>query len=243
MLLSHATWTEVEDYLKKDDLLLIPIGSTEQHGPTGIIGTDHLTANDVAVRVGEQLKAYVAPAINYGMAVHHMDFPGSATMKPSTFISYIKDITESFIHHGFKKIFYVNGHGGNIAPLLTAYSEIKTHGVELTLKTINWYELPEVQAYESEHFGDQNGFHATCGEVSMTQFTHPEAFSKIENIQFEIDRPEFSMPMSPTEFRKTFPDGRMYSNPGLCTPEHGQKILDIAVSAAVQKIQKIVQQK
>ena len=68
MNLSTLTWTEVESYLKTKNSLILPIGSTEQHGPTGLLGTDHLCAEAVSAGVGAKLQMMVAPSVNYGMA-------------------------------------------------------------------------------------------------------------------------------------------------------------------------------
>lgn len=238
MRLSEATWPQVEEYLKGNQTLIIPIGSVEQHGPTGLIGTDYFTATAIAEEISRREKIYVAPPICYGMARHHLAFPGSASLKPSTFIQVIKDISTSMIGHGFQRIFFLNGHGGNVAPLLTAFSEIKDFDVDALLKTISWYTLADVQNYENEHFGKENGFHATCGEVSLTHFTHSHAFEKITPQNFEVEEFEFQMPMSPTEYRKTFPDGRMMSNPGLANKTHGEKLFEIAVQACSKEIHK-----
>lgn len=240
MKLSNATWTEVEVYLKSKNTLIIPIGSTEQHGPTGLIGTDYVTAQRISEAVGAKLGVYVAPPICYGMALHHMAFPGSAALKPSTLLQMVLEIIESFKKHGFKKIVFVNGHGGNIPTVTAAFSEVKSGSDNSILELINWWRLQEVQAYETEHFGDQNGFHATVGEVAVTMHLEPEAFDKIPNTQFKIERPKHHWPMGPEEFRKTFFDGRMESNPGLATKHHGEKIFQIAVDAIAHKVDEVI---
>ncbi len=183
MLLAHLTWPQVEDYLKNSDELIIPIGSVEQHGPTGLIGTDFLTAVDISKAVGDKKKIMVAPGINYGMASHHMAFAGSATLSPKTLISVVCDVVSSFYKHGFRKITFINGHGGNIAIISSAFCELKYtedfQGLDLILK--NWWQLEGVKNYETSHFGDESGFHATIGEVSVTQFNQKEAFENSLN--------------------------------------------------------------
>ncbi|MFN7553559.1 creatininase family protein, partial [Microcystis sp.] len=77
MLLQLSTWLEVESYLEQSQGIIIPIGSTEQHGPTGLIGTDALCAEAIAKGVGTQVRAMVAPTLNVGMALHHTAFPGT----------------------------------------------------------------------------------------------------------------------------------------------------------------------
>ena len=83
MELHTSTWQEVEAYLEGSSGIIVPIGSTEQHGPTGLIGTDAITAEVISLRIGELTGALVGPTISIGMAEHHMAFPGSMTMRPS----------------------------------------------------------------------------------------------------------------------------------------------------------------
>lgn len=228
MELSLKTWTQVEDYLKSSQTLIVPVGSTEQHGPTGLIGTDFITALEISKKVGLKTKRLVAPSLNYGMANHHIGFAGSASLNPSTYILVIKDLVESWKSQGFKNFLFINGHGGNIAPLTSSFSEIKRGSENSKFSLINWWHLKPVQDYENLVFKDQNGHHATCGEVSVTQYVRPEAFKNIPHMDFKIKPTQSHWPLSSTEMRDFYPDGRMGSNPGLATPEHGEKIIQIA---------------
>ncbi len=230
MELALKTWTQIEDYLKSCQTLIIPVGSTEQHGPTGLMGTDFITAFEISKLVGQQAHRLVAPSLNYGMANHHLAFAGSASLNPSTYIQVIKDLVESWKMQGFKNFLFINGHGGNIAPLTSSFSEIKRGDETSKFSLINWWHLKEVQDYETEVFKDENGFHATCGEVSVTQYFCPDAFKNITNVQFKIDRPVTHWPLSATEMKHFYPDGRMASNPGRATSAHGQIIAQLAAA-------------
>ncbi|MDQ6982846.1 MAG: creatininase family protein, partial [Mariprofundus sp.] len=124
MQLALSTWQEVEAYLKHSTGIVIPIGSTEQHGPNGLIGTDAICPEKIAFGMAEAVNILIAPTISYGMSQHHMAFTGTITIKPSTLIRVVADVVESLRQHGFTHFYFINGHGGNIAPVTSAFSEI-----------------------------------------------------------------------------------------------------------------------
>ena len=228
MELKFCTWQEVETYLEKSRAIVLPIGSTEQHGPNGLIGTDALCPESLALKLGEETGALIAPTISVGMAQHHLAFAGSITLLPSTLILVIRDTVNSLIQHGFRRFYFLNGHGGNIATVNAAFSEVyaqsslgqapgKSDDVRCRLK--NWWEADGVMALSRELFGDADGSHATCGEVSLTQYAYPHS----------IKTAEMNPPIAPNgpiydaaDYRRRFPDGRIGSNPSLANPEAGK---------------------
>lgn len=233
----ERTWPEVEQYLKSGKrTVLFPIGSTEQHGPSGILGIDYLTSQSLALKLGEDLDLLVLPPLPFGMAQHHLAFPGTLSLQPSTYILLITDLIKSLERHGVEKIWFINGHGGNIAPLTTAFCQYLDNKQTLDLQLINWWHLPEVTAYEKEVFGDLNGFHATCGEISLTQFTHPQAYTR-PDYKFEGPGPQKTQwPVSPEKCRELFPQGHMGSLPSLASAEHGKKIFHLALEGCKKRI-------
>ena len=234
MRLQLVTWPDVEQYLKSSTGIIIPIGSTEQHGPNGLVGTDALTAEFIAHGVGEKTGALVAPTIAVGMAQHHLGFPGSMTLRPSTLIAVVRDNIQSLMRHGFTRFFFVNGHGGNIATVTAAFSEIyaerslqrgsNTPSVKCKLR--NWWEGSGSRALSKELYGNQEGSHATPSEVSLTFFMHPQTEKKVPMEPEVAPNGSFA---DADDYRSTFPDGRIGSNPNLSTAAHGKRIYEIAV--------------
>jgi creatinine amidohydrolase len=239
MLLHLCTWPEVEAYLQTCQGIILPIGSTEQHGPTGLIGTDAICAEAIAKGVGEATGALVAPTINVGMALHHTSFPGSISLRPSTLMLVIRDYLVSLSRYGFRKFFFINGHGGNVATLKAAFSETYATLADLQMpgaeqaqcQVNNWYMGRSVYTLAKELYGDREGSHATPSEVALTQFIYPALIKQAElTAEVSSDHRIYGA----ADFRRRYPDGRMGSDPSLATPEHGQQLYELAVAEIAQ---------
>jgi creatinine amidohydrolase len=234
MLLHLSTWQEVEDYLKKSPGIIFPIGSTEQHGPTGLIGTDAICAEAIAKGVGEATGALVAPTINVGMALHHSAFPGTISLRPSTMMLVIQDYLTCLVKAGFTRFFFINGHGGNMATLKATFAQVYDHLTNSNLVNAdqvrcqigNWFMCRSVYQLAKELYGNQEGSHATPSEVALTQFIYPEA---IKNTPLSAQVASGYPIYGAADFRLHYPDGRMGSNPALATPEHGKQFYEVAV--------------
>ena len=243
MQLQLASWPEVETYLRTKRGIILPIGSTEQHGPTGLIGTDAICAEVIARGVGEATGALVAPTIAIGMAQHHLGFPGSITLRPQTLIGVLCDTVLSLARHGFARFYFLNGHGGNIATVSTAFSEIyaeRSLGMDraaVKCRLRNWWQGQSVQALAKELYGEAEGSHATPSEVAVTQFAYPHAIKRAPLDPPVAKKGGFT---DAEDYRRNFPDGRIGSNPALATPEAGKRLYEAAVASAAEDYAKWV---
>ena len=121
------------DALDRDKtILVLPLGSVEQHGRHMPVGTDTLLAQSVSLAAAETLPGRVAvlPPPWYGFSAHHMRFPGTVTLKAATLMAVVEDIVESLVSHGFRRILVVNGHGGNggVVDVLASVLGHRFHG-------------------------------------------------------------------------------------------------------------------
>jgi creatinine amidohydrolase len=143
-LLANMTWPEVEERLRECDIVLIPVGSTEQHGPALPVSTDHYIATQFAYRAAEMVldkhKVVVTPTIAFGFSPHHMEFKGTITLSELTLSSMISDVCYSLAEHGFKKIVLVNGHGGNETAIANALHDMQGN-IDAKVYSVNWWSL------------------------------------------------------------------------------------------------------
>jgi creatinine amidohydrolase len=233
MQLALSTWQEVEDYLRSSRGIIIPIGSTEQHGPNGLIGTDYLDAEFIAKGVGDKIGCLVAPTLTIGMSQHHLGFTGSITLRPSTLIAVVGDVVHSLLRHGFERFLFINGHGGNVHTVHAAFDEIyaalslRGDSSPVRCKMEFWSSGPRGKALAAELYGDSNGNHATAAEVSLAQFYQRDA---IKHAQMTPKvAPRSTGFFDSADYRRRFADGRIGSDPSLSSPEHGERLYAAAV--------------
>lgn len=232
--LALMAWPTVEAYLKQRDDVLIPVGSIEQHGPNGLIGTDTLVAKAIARGVGLACGACVGPSIPVGMAQHHLDFAGSVTLRPSTLMAVVEDIVLSLARSGFRSFNFINGHGGNNATLEAAFAQLYARsslegvGGGIRCRLSNYFDLPEIRTLSRSLYGDAGGTHATVAEIAITMHLYPN------NVRPMIFDPEIAPSgytfQDAASYRKVYPDGRIGSNPALAKIDDGARFLELAIN-------------
>lgn len=144
MKISDMNWSQVEAYLKHDDRAVVPLGSTEQHACLSL-SVDSILAERIAVEAAEPLGVPVFPVIPYGITPYYMAYPGTISLRAQTYLSLITDVLESLRRTGFKRILFVNGHGGN-GPGQSAIAEWLADNTDCRVRFHNWWNAPRTLA-------------------------------------------------------------------------------------------------
>jgi creatinine amidohydrolase len=144
MRISDMNWMMVEDYLKRDDRCVLPLGSTEQHAYLSL-SVDSILAERIAVEAAKPLGVPVFPVVAYGITPYFRAFPGSITLRVDTYLRMVGDILDAMAEQGFKRILIVNGHGGN-APAQSLAVEWMSDHPEIRIKFHNWWNAPKTWA-------------------------------------------------------------------------------------------------
>lgn len=247
MNLQTATSQEVEDYLKSCTGIVLPTGSLEQHGPIGLIGTDAICVDTIAQSAASQSSMLVAPVLSYAPAQFNLGFAGTISLSAQTFAKIFTEITTSLMRSGFDRIYVLNGHGANLAPLKSAVHDLylKYDDESPMVKIRNWWDFSEVNTLRQELYGDWEGLHGTPSEVSITQ----QVMRTV--VREDASPPE---PLSPDDLREAagdyhgpatrhkeaFADGRVGSYSELADPAHGAQLIEAATQALIQEFNAFV---
>lgn len=233
MLLKLALWQDVQEYLERRSDVVIPFGGTEQHGPSGPLGTDLIVAEELANELGQERNAMVAPAIPYGISQAHGAFPGTVSLKPATVLAVVNDAIESLAQQGFRRFLLVNAHHGSKAILQAACAQVHAAIPDSRCLSVQWWELPEVRSLVLEMFGAREGHHATPGELSIVRRFYPRAVIDVPPMDRFEPVPE-PVTWTAADFRQRYPDGRIGSDPGLSSGAAGDQIFAAASRGLVE---------
>jgi creatinine amidohydrolase len=158
---NRLTWPEMNEAISMQKVVLLPTGSTEQHGHHLPLDVDVFLVESVCLEVGRRIpdKVLVLPPISYGLNLHHIDFPGTIHIEPDVFVAFGLNIIKSVAYHGFKKILLVNGHGSNtpLIDLIARKTVLETNSLcaalgyfGLAMEAFNQVKDTEVMAHADE---------------------------------------------------------------------------------------------
>jgi creatinine amidohydrolase len=248
MQFEELTSPEVAALDRDRTVLILPLGSVEQHGNHLPLGTDTLLAHSVSLAAAERLNGKVAvlPPPWYGFSVHHMRFAGTVTLRAETLIAATEDIVGSVVKHGFRRILLVNGHGGNggVIDLLASTLGHKHYG-RARIAAVTYFTLAReaIAALRRSEMGGMG--HACEFETAMIQHIRPEL------VRTELAEATYPDPGSPylttdllggsavrtyLDFADLSPTGTL-GDPLLSTPEAGARFFEAAVGALADFIE------
>lgn len=184
--INELTWEDVAVYLKNNDIVIIPAGSTEEHGPAGPLGVDAYAAIALAEDAAKKSGVLVTPPIWFGDSSHHTGFPGTISLRPSTLIEVIKDVSKSLARNGFKKIIIINGHKmANLPALGTAAKELHEYDLpDVFFAVIDPWKIARKISAEIK---DTNEHHSGELEISHVWYKHPHLIKKNKLTNFKLD--------------------------------------------------------
>ncbi|GAB3039633.1 creatininase family protein [Natronobiforma cellulositropha] len=234
MDLSAATWTDVADC--ESDLAVLPVGSTEQHGPHAPLGTDTLLAGVIADAAVEAFDGEVvrAPTIPVGVAAEHRHFPGTMWVSPDTFRAYVRDCVASLAAHGFERVVLVNGHGGNVGALEEVAGTISRADAAYAV-AFTWFQAIGEAGAEMGHGGPL--------ETSLLAYCHPEL---VREGRLEAARDggadgwgEWVRYTSLAHDSAAFSENGVVGDPTAASAERGEALFEVAVEALVDVLETV----
>ncbi|WP_049971691.1 creatininase family protein [Haladaptatus cibarius] len=229
MNLSRATWTDADDV--ETNLALLPVGSTEQHGPHAPLGTDWLNAEAVADATAEAYDGdvVVTPPIPVGVSEEHRQFTGTLWVTEETFRRYVRETVASLAEHGWNRVVIVNGHGGNVAALREVTGKITRHD-EAYAVPFTWFEAV------GDHRSDMG--HAGPLETAFLRHTRGEL---VHEDRVELAREgasdgwgEWVSYTNLAYDSAEFTENGVVGDPSEGSEERGEELLELAVQSLVK---------
>jgi creatinine amidohydrolase len=240
VLLEEMSWVEAKESLAKVKVGIVPVGSTEQHGPHLPLLVDAACASVIAKRTAEKMYplAVVTPTLQVGVSYHHLIFPGSLTISEDTMVSWCYDIAASLKHHGVPLIFFLDGHWGNKTAMALATRKIR-NGLNIKTISLCYWDL-----YPDEHRNlvedGEIPDHAAEFETSLALAYREDLVKKDWKRppgSYGLDRRTMELFLTADDQNPVFghsKDGLMLGDPSKATREKGEKMFEV-ISDSVAK--------
>ncbi len=248
--LQEMKWPDVKNYLEKDDRIILPVGSTEQHGLWLPVGTDTFVAICLAEDASKKTGVIIAPPIWFGWTPHHMALPGTISIRPEILIELLYDEIESLVKHGGRKFVILNGHRiVNLAWMQIAAEKVQR---KLSVKVVIFDP-----AYMSKEIVDKLGLgsvgHAEEIEGSQILYKYPHLVD-LSKIKDYVPEETELYHIDPRDHRDTLYyvpgtekatgkigeiSGGSVGRPSLASPEKGKKYHEYLVSRLVEVIERL----
>ena len=163
MYLAKMNYLEVQEYLKKSDTIIIPVGSLENHGKHMPLGTDTMIPDKIAQLIDKQSDILIAPTINYGATDDLVGFPGTVSLGVEGLIALLRTIVDQLYRYGFRHFMILNGHGGNNAAIQAVGMHLYRKGAYLA--NLNWWLM--AGQINPDWAGGHGGGEETAGVMAV----------------------------------------------------------------------------
>ena len=246
ILIEEMSWTEFRDAMEETDLIIIPVGVTEQHGGHNPLGTDTFIAEACAKRIGEGVRAPVAAVLPYGYSPNVVNFPGSQSLDPELYRKVLVAYAESYIRHGARRFLFINGHGGNTSTLAMVCGDLfDRHGC-IGMFNQWWEVLPALKP--EWNCADHGGYFETSMMLAVNPGLVDLSKAKAGPVSPLTGRIEYgrgwryagaSVPMA-MDLSKVHKHGNLGNPPFGANAELGRKMMDAYVGFNVALAKEIL---
>ncbi|MEX2425608.1 MAG: creatininase family protein [Thermomicrobiaceae bacterium] len=242
LLISELSWPELRDLKQSVDLVLLPVGSNEQHGPNLSLDMDIEASAEFCRRASATMQptVAVAPPMPWGVSFHHMNFPGTITLSSETFIQVLVEVMASLYHHGFERFLIVNGHGGNIPSMNVAIVRAQEEIGMTFVGACSYFSFAD-SAIKDKHAKTAHTGHACEWETSMAMELAPQvvkhetlAVGELTELTtgFRQEMQKYGVQV-PYRFDEFTRNGAL-GDATQATPEAGKEIIDDALTNFTQ---------
>ena len=247
MLLENLKWPEVKRVDLSGTPVVIPLGSLEQHGPHLPLTTDTEIVTAIAREVESRLptRILLTPTLWLGHSPHHMNFSGTLSVEPRIYIDILKSLAHSMIRHGAKKIFLLNGHGGNEGPAPVALRELKSelrghNDIFVTFASYWWLGAKTLTAVRKSGVGGVG--HACEMETSAMLVIAPQKVDMTlarksgpgAALRYRVIDMQAKNPIAMVSEFDELSDSGVLGEPELATSEKGRLFLDGFAASIVE---------
>ncbi len=240
MILAGALTADVIEYLKRRSTVLVPIGSLEQHGDAAPLACDTIIPVRLCAAAGMRTGTAVTPAVTFGMSENHMGFAGTVTLQPGTLSAVARDISISLYTHGFTKILFLSGHGGNRSPVTDGLNRASEVCPAADLRYLLYKDLPGAVEKQRNLFCPDPGYHVTVTEVSMVWHLMGREMPDFEKIRFPPEPPLGAI-MSREKWKEIYPDGGAGSDLKFVSEDKGREYFDFLVNSLCHYVNELEQ--
>lgn len=228
MLFDDLNWMDVDQYLERDDRVVVITGSCEQHGHLSLL-TDVRIPLEVARRACAMEKVLIAPPLPFGVSPHFEAYPGTLSLRPETFLSLVRELLEGLLRQGFRRILVNNGHGGNTGLLDPLLIGLSSYHPGARLSVFDWFRQPGVTEVAKEAGLQMN--HANWAETFAFTRVHPVP----DGVKEPVDIPGAA---SAAVFREALGDGS-FGGPYQVPDDLMDRVLAASVDAMVAALREL----